>query len=75
MNTQKPKTGQLAKTWCNLDLPLQVLQNHKKGRFYIGTFDPGDGPISRESEEYFDTREAAQAALDAGTWTQKTSPL
>ncbi len=62
--------GQLAKQLFNMDLPLQVCASDES--FYIGTDCPRDGPISRESQEFFLTREAAQAALDAGTWTQLT---
>jgi len=65
-------TGVLALHWCSVELPLQVLQSH--AGFYIGTFSDEDGPISRESEEYFPTRQAAEAALASGTWTQKPNP-
>jgi len=61
------QTGHLAKKYCNLSLPLQVL-NSAEG-FYIGTFNE-DGPISRESAEYFPTREGADQALTDGSWTQ-----
>lgn len=65
MHTQQ--TGLLAKKYCNLSLPLQVL-NGAAG-FYIGTFNE-DGPISRESAEYFPTWEDAYQALTDGSWTQ-----
>lgn len=38
--------------------------------FYIGTLDE-EGPASRESVEYYPSRELAQQALDKGTWTQR----
>ena len=49
-------------------LPVQVLQSG--AGFYIGTASDA-GPISRESTEYFPSRENAEAALDAGAWTQR----
>jgi len=59
--------GQLARQWCKLELLLQVLQSNSG--FYIGTAD-GDGPVSKESVEYFQTHAAAQQALQDGAWTQ-----
>jgi len=61
--------GKLAKDVCNVTLPLQVLRS--QAGFYIGTFDE-DGPCSRESVEYFPTKDAAFAALETGEWTQLT---
>ncbi|HEI8868324.1 TPA: hypothetical protein SLG40_003886 [Serratia odorifera] len=50
------------------DLTLQVL---KSGRgFYIGTAN-NDGPVSRESEEYFRTHEQAAQALQSHAWKQR----
>jgi hypothetical protein len=77
---QKPKLfyedlhmiGQLAKE-SGFELKLEVLESG--AGFYIGTFDynPSDyGPFSRESEEYFTSKEEAQRALEKGTWTQRT---
>ena len=60
--------GHLAERWCKLRLPLEVLSG-KEG-YYIGTINQ-DGPISRESEEFFPTREAADEALATGHWTQR----
>ncbi|MCO3741676.1 hypothetical protein FA130_20375, partial [Pseudomonas aeruginosa] len=37
---------------------------------YIGTLDE-EGPASRESVEYYPSRDLAQQALDNGTWTQR----
>ena len=51
-------------------LPLQVLRS--AAGHYIGTFD--DGPVSRESVEYFPTHEAACHALNTGAWTQRQHP-
>jgi hypothetical protein len=61
--------GKLALSVCHVELPLQVLKS--QAGFYIGTFDE-EGPCSRESFEYFPTKEAAFAALETGEWTQKT---
>ena len=38
--------------------------------YYIGTYS-FDGPFSRESEEYFSSREIAEAALKTNAWTQR----
>lgn len=61
--------GKLAQEFLRMELPLQVLAS--QAGFYIGTFCE-DGPCSRESVEYFPTREAAFAALETGEWTQAT---
>lgn len=65
------QSGYLAKHHCDLDLPLEVLES--QAGFYIGTCDR-EGPVSRESEEYFGTREAAAEALKNGTWKQRRNP-
>jgi len=52
-------------------LPIQVLQS--AAGFYIGTVSD-DGPVSRESAEYFPTRPAAEAAITSGDWTQRDHP-
>lgn len=51
-------------------LPLVVRESG--ARFDIGTFDCG--PVSRESVEYWPTRELAQEALNTGNWTQRLHP-
>lgn len=63
-------SGLLALTYAGKPLPLQVLRS--AAGHYIGTFD--DGPVSRESVEYFPTREAARHALETGAWTQRQHP-
>lgn len=60
--------GKLAEAHCGVCLPLQVCQS--ANGYYIGTYDE-EGPCSRESVEYFSTREKAQQALDSGDWTQR----
>lgn len=60
--------GYLTKKYCNKELALQVLRS--AAGFFIGTCDEESMGISRESSEYFPTSDAAQQALDKGTWTQ-----
>ncbi|MBA1201061.1 hypothetical protein G7009_04590 [Pseudomonas capeferrum] len=52
-------------------LPLQVRQS-AAGHF-IGTADD-NGPVSRESVEYFRSYEAAEQALSTGRWQQCLYP-
>ncbi len=64
--------GKLAFEFSDVSLENQVL---KSGRgYYIGTFDPEQGPVSRESEEYWRSQRQAQSALSSGQWTQRVSP-
>jgi hypothetical protein len=63
-------SGSLALISIGKCLPLQVLRS--AAGHYIGTFD--DGPVSRESVEYFPTYEAACHALNTGAWTQRQQP-
>jgi hypothetical protein len=65
-------TGQLAKEWCNKILPLTVCQS--AAGWYIGTFDPQQGPVSRESVEYWPTEAAARYAMQNDLWTQRVYP-
>lgn len=67
----RPAYGQLAKQYCGKELALQVLRSAVG--YYIGTADE-DGPVSRESWEYFQSRQDAQEALATGDWTQKPKP-
>lgn len=50
------------------NLPLQVLRSAKG--FYIGTAND-EGPVSRESVEYWDFLQAAADALKNQRWTQR----
>ena len=52
--------------------PVAVCESN--AGFYIGVVSETEGPLSRDSEEYFPTREAALAALDSGSWTQRLHP-
>jgi hypothetical protein len=70
--SEQMQYGLLAKRWCNVELPLRVLKS--QSGYYIGTHSDEDGPMSRESEEYFPTQQAAQVALEEGSWTQKPEP-
>ena len=63
--------GYLAHEYCGVTLPLEVLRSG--AGYYIGTSDD-EGPVSRESNEYFRSAKAAQAALASGKWTQKMYP-
>ncbi len=70
----KPPIGMLAKQELGVCLPLTVLESQKG--FYLGTIDE-EGPVSRESVEYWTEEANAIAALktsntDAQSWTQRT---
>jgi hypothetical protein len=67
----KVRSGALALTWTGKRLPLQVLRS--AAGHYIGTQDD-EGPVSRESVEYFPNHLAAQRALDTHAWTQRAHP-
>jgi hypothetical protein len=75
MSQQKQEIGWLAKRFGDQELPLQVCRA-ASGIHYIGTLTPEGEPYSRESAEYWPTREAAEKALKAGrsTWTQRPAP-
>jgi hypothetical protein len=64
--------GRLAWEYCQLRLPLQVLRS--AAGYYLGTFSEDEGPVSRESDCYWDTQEEAEAALESGVWPQKPRP-
>lgn len=70
-STQGQPKGVLALATCGLRLPLQVLKS--AAGYYIGTADE-EGPVSRESVEYFRTPSDASTALANSTWTQRPSP-
>lgn len=61
--------GYLAQVYTGKRLPLNVL--HSAAGHYIGTADE-DGPVSRESVEYFRSLRAAEFALLTGRWQQRT---
>ena len=57
---------------CTKGYTLQALQSN--AGYYIGTFDPNEGPICRLSEEYYKTKEIALDALKTNTFTQRSAP-
>lgn len=63
--------GELALFYTGKFLPLQVL--HSAAGHYIGTHD-SQGPVSRESREYFRSFAAAERALERGGWSQLANP-
>ena len=63
--------GELAMQYTGKRLQVEVLQS--ANGFYIGTMDE-EGPVSRESLEYWRTRGAADKALSKKDWTQKDTP-
>jgi len=66
------KYGQLAKQLCGgVRLENQILQS--AAGYYIGTYD-AEGPVSRESLEYWPTRKLAEEAYVTGNWTQRDHP-
>lgn len=50
-------------------LPLQVIESQEG--FYIGTASATEGPLTRESDEHWRTRDQALAAFELGDWTQR----
>ncbi|RMR22715.1 hypothetical protein ALP90_02178 [Pseudomonas amygdali pv. ulmi] len=69
--SQQATFGQLALIHCGKLLPLEVLQS--AAGHYIGTRDI-EGPVSRESREYFRSYAMAQRALDRSGWSQYAIP-
>lgn len=63
--------GLLARQYMGRNIEIEVC--YSAAGFYIGTYDEGE-PCSRESQEYWPTRESATKALDTGTWTQRVRP-
>lgn len=53
------------------NLPLQILRSARG--FYIGTAND-EGPVSRESVEYWRKQEAAELALRHDLWTKRSHP-
>lgn len=69
--SQRASFGQLALFYTGKFLPLQVL--HSAAGHYIGTRD-SEGPVSRESCEYFRSQSAAERALQRSGWSQLANP-
>ena len=53
------------------DVKLGVWQSG--GGFYLGHWDV-EGPVSRDSQEYWATKELAEQALKDKSWTQRVNP-
>lgn len=73
-NIGQPPIGMLAMQAFGVRLPLTVLKAPKG--FFLGTFDE-EGPVSRESVEYWAVEADAITALqssntDVQSWTQRT---
>jgi hypothetical protein len=66
-----PRSGALTLAYTGKCLPLQVLRS--AAGHYIGTQDD-EGPVSRESVEYFPSHETAHRALATHAWTQRSHP-
>lgn len=60
--------GKLAREELGERLPLEVLKS--AAGFYLGTASE-DGPVSRESLEYWPSSAQALHALAVGDWTQR----
>ncbi|MEM9030486.1 MAG: hypothetical protein AAGC70_19170 [Pseudomonadota bacterium] len=71
METRIERTGVLAKKFGNENAPLQILKS--AAGYYIGTLDEDGLPFTRESACYWDTRNAAETALQRGVFPQKLS--
>lgn len=71
VSLQADATGRLALHWTGKRLPLRVLRS--AAGYYIGTTDE-EGPVSRESVDYFPSSEAATTALETGQWEQRSHP-
>lgn len=65
-----PPMGHLAYRDLGLRLPVTVLRSG--AGYYLGTFNE-EGPVSRESADYFKTQEEAEQALATDSWTQRLS--
>ena len=70
MKMKSPQYGSLA-AGSGQRLELKVLES--ANGFYLGTFDD-EGPYSRESMEYFPSKEVAERALATGDWHQRDNP-
>ncbi len=60
--------GKLAFDECGIKYPLQILKS--AAGYYIGTIE-GFEPVSRESEEYYRSVDAAKQAFELNLWTQR----
>ncbi len=63
--------GSVALKELRVALRVEVLESN--AGFYIGTVD-SEGPVSRESEEYWSTRDEAEQILNSGSWDRRSHP-
>jgi len=63
--------GYLALAYTGKRLPLWILRSN--AGHYIGTADH-DGPVSRESVDYYPSQHDADHALTTGCWQQRPHP-
>jgi hypothetical protein len=68
----KQQYGWLAQEFGKRQLPLEVCKS--AAGFYLGTLGENGEPFSRESKEYWPTREKAERALTSRDWTQRPDP-
>lgn len=61
----------LASNTFGHDVPMVACQSG--AGFYLGYIDM-TGPVSRDSQEYYGTKEEAEQALKDRSWTQRTHP-
>jgi hypothetical protein len=61
--------GLLAAEFGGRRLALQVCRS--AAGFYLGTLRENGEPFSRESKEYWPTRQEAERALTSRAWTQR----
>jgi hypothetical protein len=65
--------GYLAQEFGGVSLPLEALPS--AAGWYLGTRDSDGAPYSRESAEYWRSRDQAEAALNnPSSWTQRRHP-
>jgi hypothetical protein len=70
-NIQEPKSFQCSE-FLGITVALAVCES--AAGFYLGAVSPTEGPLARDSAEYFASSEDAQAALASGAWTQRMTP-
>lgn len=72
-STKAVPIGYLAQEFGSVSLPLEALRS--AAGWYLGTRDSDGAPYSRESVEYWKSRDQAEAALSSSlSWTQRRHP-
>jgi hypothetical protein len=64
--------GWLAAEFGKRQLPLEVCKS--AAGFYVGTREEDGEPFSRESTQYWPTRQEAERALTSRVWSQRRVP-